>query len=93
MSDEQKSADVVQLPSAASAPVAQVAQVSPTGTPMFGQWVTRAALFAFGVAGAIAMAPAAGVDVSFLPPLVPKVCALVAFVAATVGLAGPGVRK
>jgi hypothetical protein len=79
---------VVPAPDQAAPPA-----VSPTGTPVLSQVLTRVALGVFGVAGAIALAPAAGIDLSFLPPIVPKVCALVAFVAATMGLAGPGVRK
>lgn len=67
--------------------------VSPTGKAVVSQVLTRVALIVFGVAGAIAMAPAAGIDVSFLPPLLPKICAFVAFIAANVSLAGPGVRK
>jgi hypothetical protein len=81
------------MPDPTPNPLDPVPPVSPTGTPVLSQIITRGALVVFGVAGAIALAPAAGVDISFLPPLVPKVCALVAFVAATMGLAGPGVRK
>lgn len=66
---------------------------SPTGKAVVSQVLTRVALFVFGVAGAIALAPTAGIDISFLPPLVPKYCALIAFVALTMGLAGPGIRK
>lgn len=66
---------------------------SPTGQAVVSQILTRIALVVFTIAGAIALAPTAGVDVSFLPPIVPKVCALVAFVAATAGFAGPGLRK
>lgn len=66
---------------------------SPTGQAVVPQWVTRVALLLFGIAGGIAAAPAAGIDISFLPPVVPKACALIAFLAAFVGLAGPGARK
>jgi hypothetical protein len=77
----------------AAAAAAAAAAVSPTGEAVIPQILTRVALAVFGVAGAIALAPTAGVDVSFLPPLVPKVCALVAFVAATMGFMGTGLRK
>ncbi len=81
-------------PVALAAPEAPAASaVSPTGQAVVPQYVARAAVILFGIAGAIAMAPAAGIDIGFLPPLVPKVSALVAFVAATLGLVGPGIRK
>ena len=79
-------------PSAPSSFVALPA-VSPTGTAVLSQMATRVALGVFGISGAIAAASAAGIDISFLPPIVPKICALVAFVAAFMGMSGPGVRK
>lgn len=67
--------------------------VSPTGTPVIPSSWVKFILPVVAVAGSIAIAPTMGVDISFLPPLVPKISALVAFLGMTLGIAGPGVRK
>lgn len=63
------------------------------GKPVISPKVVKYLLPVIAVSGAIALAPTMGVDVSFLPPLVPKYAALVWFIGMTLGLAGPGIRK
>lgn len=67
--------------------------VSPTGTPVIPASWMKFILPVVTIAGGTALASASGVDVSFLPPIVPKVCALVAFLGGLMGIASPGWRK
>jgi hypothetical protein len=63
------------------------------GKPILSSKVVKFLLPIIAISGAIALAPTMGVDVSFLPPLVPKYAALISFIGMTLGLAGPGIRK
>lgn len=81
-------------PSEAPTPTPPVLKaVSPTGEAIIPPIVVKIIVPIVTIAGGIALAPTMGVDVSFLPPLVLKASALVAFLGTVVGIAGPGARR
>lgn len=64
--------------------------VSPTGTPVLGQWIAKIGVIVVILAGAVLALPTAGVA---LPPIVVTIATVVATLGGALGIASPGVRK
>ncbi len=68
--------------------------VSPTGAAMLPQLVLKIGTPLAAIAGAVAAASVMGVDISFLPPVLVKVCAFISLcLAPALGIASQGARR